>query len=291
MGEVKWNIMEDKKMDNPNGDGYAMEDMIDSTYAATLKDSQFIQDLIHIHDFYKHVGYNCYLFIPIGTSSFCNYDAYLFESLAGTISSIHTMVEKGHLNDACVLLRLYFDNILTQTYIHLLVEEKFDVFTNFYVSEVDEWLQKRNRIPSIKKILNMIETSEKTQTIYSLVNKYDRLKRDREFLDDCVHGNRYLYFLYNCSAVHLKHRDVFLSKIQTVLKTLFVLHLSFLFSLDPHYLTASDYRDCLEMGMTPPEGSEYWIAPFVQKIFDTYIKPNSELANYLYDTCSLKIMR
>jgi hypothetical protein len=89
----------------------------------------------------------------------------------------------------------------------------------------------------------------------------------------------------------MQNRDVFLSKIQTVLSTLFELHLSFLFSLNPHYLTSSDYRDCLEMGMTPPEGSEYWIAPFAQEIFDTYIKPNSELANYLCSICSLKITR
>lgn len=284
-------MMEEKRIGNHNGDYYTMEETMDSLYVATLKDSQLMQDLLRFQDFYKNVAYNCFLFLPKGTKGACNYDSYLYESLAGTISSIHTMVEKGHLNDACVLLRLYFDNILTQTYIHLLAEQKFDVFTNFYVNEICEWLQKKNRIPSIKKILAMIETSDKTKTIYSLVNKNDRLKTDREFLDDCVHGNRYQYFLYNCSAIYLKHRDVFLSKIQTVLNTLFVLHLSFIFSLTPHYLTASDYRDCLEMGMTPPEGSEYWIAPFAQEIFDTYIKPNSELANYLCTICSLKITR
>lgn len=284
-------MMEEKRIGNHNGDYYTMDETMDSLYVATLKDSQLMQDLLRFQDFYKNVAYNCFLFLPKGTKGVCNYDSYLYESLAGTISSIHTMVEKGHLNDACVLLRLYFDNILTQTYIHLLAEQKFDVFTNFYVNEICEWLQKKNRIPSIKKVLAMIETSDKTKTIYSLVNKNDRLKTDREFLDDCVHGNRYQYFLYNCSAIYLKHRDVFLSKIQTVLNTLFVLHLSFIFSLTPHYLTASDYRDCLEMGMTPPEGSEYWIAPFAQEIFDTYIKPNSELANYLCTICSLKITR
>lgn len=284
-------MMEEKRIGNHNGDYYTMDETMDSLYVATLKDSQLMQDLLRFQYFYKNVAYNCFLFLPKGTKGACNYDSYLYESLAGTISSIHTMVEKGHLNDACVLLRLYFDNILTQTYIHLLAEQKFDVFTNFYVNEICEWLQKKNRIPSIKKVLAMIETSDKTKTIYSLVNKNDRLKTDREFLDDCVHGNRYQYFLYNCSSLYLKHRDVFLSKIQTVLSTLFELHLSFLFSLNPHYLTSSDYRDCLEMGMTPPEGSEYWIAPFAQEIFDTYIKPNSELANYLCSICSLKITR
>lgn len=270
---------------------YNREEMIDSNYATMIESHMLLSDLKAIAEFYLAMSYNCFLFLPNGTHGWLNYNSYLFESIAGTISSIDELVKKGRLNDACVLLRLYFDNILTQTYIHLLAEQKFDVFTNFYVNEICEWLQKKNRIPSIKKVLAMIETSDKTKTIYSLVNKNDRLKTDREFLDDCVHGNRYQYFLYNCSSLYLKHRDVFLSKIQTVLSTLFELHLSFLFSLNPHYLTSTDYRDCLEMGMTPPEGSEYWIAPFAQEIFDTYIKPNSELANYLCSICSLKITR
>lgn len=144
-------MMEEKRIGNHNGDYYTMDETMDSLYVATLKDSQLMQDLLRFQDFYKNVAYNCFLFLPKGTKGVCNYDSYLYESLAGTISSIHTMVEKGYLNDACVLLRLYFDNILTQTYIHLLAEQKFDVFTNFYVNEICEWLQKKNRIPSIKK--------------------------------------------------------------------------------------------------------------------------------------------
>ena len=54
-------------IDNNDGEYCTMDDTIVSTYAATLKDSQFLRDLIQIHDFYKHVAYNCYLFIPIGT--------------------------------------------------------------------------------------------------------------------------------------------------------------------------------------------------------------------------------
>ena len=54
---------------------------------------------------------------------------------------------------------------------------------------------------------------------------------------------------------------------------------------------ASDYRDCLDVGLSPEPGSEYWIAPFAQEAFDKYIKPNRELANYIYENCSLEIKR
>lgn len=270
---------------------YNREEMIDSNYATMIESHMLLSDLKAIAEFYRAMSYNCFLFLPSGTHGWLNYNSYLFESIAGTISSIDELVKKGRLNDACVLLRFYFDNIYTDTYIQITLKNKFNVFNNFYVSEVEEWLQRKHRIPPIKKIVNLFETNDISSPIYLILNKDNRLVNDREFLDDCVHGNRYQYFLYNCSSLYLKHRDVFLSKIQTVLSTLFELHLSFLFSLNPHYLTSSDYRDCLEMGMTPPEGSEYWIAPFAQEIFDIYIKPNSELANYLCSICSLKITR
>jgi hypothetical protein len=34
---------------------------------------------------------------------------------------------------------------------------------------------------------------------------------------------------------------------------------------------SSDYIDCLELGMTPEEGSQYWVAPFIQKIFNNLV--------------------
>jgi len=32
------------------------------------------------------------------------------------------------------------------------------------------------------------------------------------------------------------------------------------------------YMDCIEEGMTPEEGSQYWVAPFIQEVFDKIIK-------------------
>lgn len=35
---------------------------------------------------------------------------------------------------------------------------------------------------------------------------------------------------------------------------------------------SSDYIDYLEMNIQPEEGSQYWVAPFVQESFDKIIK-------------------
>ena len=54
-------------------------------------------------------------------------------------------------------------------------------------------------------------------------------------------------------------------------------------------MMASDYIDSLEIGMTPPEGSERWIAPFAQEAFDKYIVPYKALAEFIKDNCCLEI--
>jgi hypothetical protein len=38
------------------------------------------------------------------------------------------------------------------------------------------------------------------------------------------------------------------------------------------YLGSSDYTDALDCGLTPEEGSQYYVAPVVQNIFDSIIK-------------------
>ena len=54
---------------------------------------------------------------------------------------------------------------------------------------------------------------------------------------------------------------------------------------------ASDYMDYLEEGLTPPEGSEAWIASFAQDAFDKVIKPHKAIANFILTTCYLEIQR
>ena len=49
---------------------------------------------------------------------------------------------------------------------------------------------------------------------------------------------------------------------------LFVLHVACVFFMNEHYMMSSDYVDALECGMTPEVDSQYWIALFVQEVFD-----------------------
>lgn len=52
---------------------------------------------------------------------------------------------------------------------------------------------------------------------------------------------------------------------------------------------ASDYVDYLDLGQTPPEGSEKWIANAAQEMFNKIIKPHKELALFLTQNVYLEI--
>ena len=39
-------------------------------------------------------------------------------------------------------------------------------------------------------------------------------------------------------------------------------------------MMSSDYVDSLDCGLTPEEGSQYWVAPFIQEIFDKVLIPS-----------------
>jgi len=37
-------------------------------------------------------------------------------------------------------------------------------------------------------------------------------------------------------------------------------------------MVSEDNKDYLEEGQTPPDNAQYWVAPFIQEIFDDLIK-------------------
>ena len=46
----------------------------------------------------------------------------------------------------------------------------------------------------------------------------------------------------------------------------------------PNLIGSTDYIDYFDIGVEPPDNSQYWIAPFVQEFIEEYVsKINSEL--------------
>lgn len=229
------------------------------------------------------------MFVPTGTNGIVNYASYFYSSLKCTLDSIRLVLKAGQLSDAYVLMRKYFDDVLVEIYLDIVRKDRFDWMKNIVVTDVDEWIKGRHRIPGVKQILKVVKESPTSKYLYPFFGWESYLKHNREILDDNVHTNRYSNILLNCRDVAFGDRIKRLDGASIILKQVFTIHLAFIFYLNGQYMMASDYIDSLEIGMTPPEGSERWIAPFAQEAFDKYIVPYKALAEFIKDNCCLEI--
>ena len=168
-------------------------------------------------------------------------------------------------------------------------KDKFDWMKSIIVKDVDEWLRGKLRIPKVERILKVMKESPTSKDLYPFFGWDSYLMHNRKILDDYVHSNRYASILLNCRDVEFGDRVKSLEGASIILKQVFTIHLAFIFYLNGQFMMESDYIDSLELGLTPPEGSENWIAPFAQEAFDKYIKPNKPLANFIKEHCPLGI--
>ena len=250
-----------------------------------------IKDMMALYDC---ISYSCFSFIPSGTFkpetlSIGNFASYIYWALEGTLDSIQALLKKGRINDALVLVRKLFDDVLSEIYIHVTLKDKYDWENAFVVEDVDEWLRSKHRIPNINKILSSLKESQTTQKLYPFFGWETCLKKNRELLNDSVHSNSFQFLLLNCNGLHLENREKQLQNISTLLNQIITIHLAFIFYINPIYLIASDYIDHMQEGLTPPDGSEAWIAPYAQEAFAKYIKPHARLAAVIRQECYLQI--
>ena len=263
---------------------------LDVKLSEAYKEHTCFKELEDMKEFYDNTSESSYLFIPLGTKCILNFESYVFMSIYGTLDSIKFLLMDGKINDAFVLVRKYYDDILADIYLQVLLKENNEIGKGLVVEDVQQWLETSYRIPSSKKILQTLMTSPTTKDLYPFFGWKTHLKRIREILDDCVHANRYSCMLFNCNKVYLgDKKEKQLDKMLIILRQLMKILVAFMFHLNSEYLMASDYRDYIEEGMQPPEGSESWIAPYAQKAFDKYIKPDVKLATFIKSACYLDI--
>ncbi len=78
--------------------------------------------------------------------------------------------------------------------------------------------------------------------------------------------------MLNDNEIHNPQRIKYLDAFSFDIESLFIQHFAYIFYLNDHYFMSSDYTDSLDLGLTPEENSQYWVAPFTQEIFDEIIK-------------------
>ena len=236
-----------------------------------LKHKIFDQLTIYA-EFYNDLALSIMPFMAQGTRSLLNLDTSQFSSIQGTLESIRVILINKRINDAYSLLRKYYDSIIINIYTSLYLEDYFSI-ENFIVKKIEDWRAGTEKLPRFSEMRKYIQESDKLSDINYLLYSTDsiyQLIRDR--LNNHVHYNYYKYVLLNNSDLYIPDREKILNVFSKDLGNLFVMHFSYLFYLNEHYMIASDYVDSLDMGLTPEENSEYFVAPFIQEIFNSEIK-------------------
>lgn len=221
--------------------------------------------------FYGHLALSVMPFTSQGTRALANIDTYVLSSIQGTIDSVRTVLRNGRINDAYALLRKYYDSAVMNVYINLYLEDHFNLECPL-VSRIDDWMQGSAKLPEYDVMRKYVSKSPRlTHITEELFERDDCYIRIRRRCNDHTHYNFFRLALYNDNEVHLPKRIHHLSQLQADVVAIFAMHFVMLMAIEPHYMIARDHLDCLECGTQPPEGSEHWVAPFVQEIFSRYV--------------------
>jgi hypothetical protein len=228
-------------------------------------------ELAEYADFYRSLSFSIMNWISQGTKTIRNIDTYVYSSIQGTLESIHDILIKGRINDSYALLRKYYDSTIINVYSNLYLSDHFNM-DNFIVTQIDNWGNGTKKLPAYGIMSKYIKDSPRLSPITILLQKDNTYVDIRHRCNDHTHYNYYHNVLINDNEILLQNRLAFLDTFSKDLEDIFIQHFSYIFYLNDHYWMSSDYIDSLDVGATPEEGSQYFVAAFIQNIFDKTIK-------------------
>lgn len=239
--------------------------------------------------FYKSLATSVFGFATLGTSSIINIDTYVYSSIQGTLESTKLILINGKINDAFALTRKYYDSAIINTYSNLYLQNNLNT-ENFVVVKINNWLHSKEKLPEYRVMSDYIRKSDKLGVINKLLFSDKRYKKTRDRCNGHTHYNFYEYILLNDSEIYSKNRLDALNQLSEDLKNIFILHLAYIFFLNDHYMMSSDYVDYLDCGMTPEQDSQYWVAPFIQEIFnDVLKKERPDIASIIKESSKMQL--
>lgn len=251
------------------------------------KEHIVFEDLEIIGDTYNFLSENSMSFVPSGMpDGWINYETYIFSSLKKTIESIHMLLNCAHINDAFALLRKYFDTVMIAVFFSAYTKDQIKANQKnlFYTVEMlKNWLYGKSQTPTYGAIVKYLRRSSSFKDLMNMFEfREDKgFGKIRRILDDNMHINRYILLLNNDNEIYYPRRIRLLTTFQQCVDSIFSFHFASIVYLNGVYLLSSEYRDYLEFGQNPPEGSENWPANQAQIALDRFVKPMATISSFL----------
>lgn len=242
------------------------------TNMQSIKDNkscqQLINDLMKIEEFLDDLVYLLFgrdaIFIKL---KYVIDVSDILQSSYITLSSCIECCKCGCFADANTLLRKYRDDLFFILYI--LVYKDTPRFNKKEEMEknIEKWMYNNLSNLNISEILKTIATSpylKETVKKYKLKTYFDSINSR---LNDYVHGNGRDFYNKNPNRYSTHELISTLNKIVNDTRYITTTFTFLLSICSPYLISSTDYVDCLDMGVSPDEGSQYWIAPFVESFF------------------------
>ncbi|MCP9750374.1 hypothetical protein [Ferruginibacter sp. HRS2-29] len=246
------------------------------------------KELQYYIEYYNSLAFGVANYLNSGTPGLINLDTHIMSSIEGTLDSIEMILHAGRINDSYALIRKLHDSIIINAYEISYLDKELDVEIRV-AEKIDRWVTGTEGLPTYKEMKKYLESFDRLNELETLLKKDDRYKKIRTICNNHMHYNLFQYVMINDNQIYTS-RIPFLDQLSENLKDLFVLHFAYLFILRPHYMSSDDYLDHLEADMQPEEGSQYWVAPFIQDAFKTVIKPSrTDIAVLIQSSSEMKL--
>ncbi len=134
----------------------------------------------------------------------------------------------------------------------------------------DDHSQDRKQYFGASKYISLLKKDEVIKECFELYFELLWTTIDRS-LNNYVHSNGSQYIRSNLPGHIYSQRKNMILQLTSIIRDLMVIFISLLILVKPTFIQSNDYIDYLEMGETPPDGSQYWISPIVQNFIDTDI--------------------
>ena len=151
-------------------------------------------------------------------------------------------------------------------------------------ANIERWINNNLDDLHIGTVLQAIGQSSRVRNAvqkYNLKSYFDTLNKR---LNDYVHSNGLAFYNRNVNTYQGKTLQKQLQSLMTDMRSITITFLFLLTLCAPLSIMSTDYVDCLDCNMTPPDGSQYWVAPFVTAFFKRNIDLIDESCmKYLHD--------
>jgi hypothetical protein len=249
-----------------------------------FKDHSVFSTIEEYIGIYEILSVSSFRYLNSIKSSTFNIDSYLFSSASNTLRSIESILLDGSLGDAYSLLRKYYDFLAISIFINIAVSTD-----SSEISKIERWVKGVGEISDFKYINSKIKNYSQ-QTGLSVFFNIDDYIKIRKRCNHDLHYGSYKAFLNNDNELFTENRVDRLDLFERDINNLFLFHFTYILYVSEHYISSSDYVDCLDMNMTPPENSQYWVIPKIQETFEKLVKiKNPNLAKFLKANSSMEI--